>query len=77
MAAFDWNDDPPRPAAGKPPQPNREAVWVIVCPTCKSRRVERHSVVGLVSHWFCKADTTCPRWKEAASDGERGKATLA
>ena len=49
---LDWSDDRRAPTAPRLSAPNREMVEVVICPTCKSRRVERHSrrVKRMASH---------------------------
>lgn len=76
-AELSWSGEESRQrrAVGKPP--NRRLVEVITCPTCQGHDIERHSVVGPVSHWMCKAGKGCPRWKETAQVGGKGRAHLA
>lgn len=73
--SWDGESDRQRRQSGKPP--NRRMVEVIECPTCHGLDVERHSVVGLVSYWTCKAGKGCGRWKESADAGGKGRAHLA
>ena len=76
-AELSWNGENDRQQRRSAKPPNRELVEIITCPTCKGRQVERHSVVGPVSHWKCTAGKGCPRWKETADTGTQGRGQIA
>jgi hypothetical protein len=76
-ANLDWNDQRDHLARRSPTPANRRMVEIILCPTCQGHDVQRHSVVGPVSHWQCKAGNGCPNWKESAATGSQGRVTLA